>query len=122
MKDLIDERNQQEQMKKSIIKFWNVNYIDLETLLRMKEEEDLKTAQEIVNRLESEKAADDAEKEAEIQRAKEEAMLAESYNPTTGSYSGAYGMCEVDEVNREQIDKILQEKNVAFKEMLEKEI
>ena len=32
MKDLIDERNQREKMKNSIVKFWNVNYVDAETL------------------------------------------------------------------------------------------
>ena len=29
MKDLIDEKNRQEKMKRSIIKYWNVSYLSL---------------------------------------------------------------------------------------------
>ena len=124
MNDLIDERNRKEKMKKSVVKFWNVNYIDLETLRRMEAEEQLRQAQTIVDRLESEKEADEAEKNAEIERAYEEAAMlnASDYNATTGSYSGSYGKGGVDEVNKDQIDKILQEKDSALLDLIQHEV
>lgn len=114
MKDVIDERDEKARIARSIIKSWNVNYV-VEPQL---DEETLK----IIARLEQEEAEDKAAKEAEIAAAMEEARLRESqYNATTGSYSGSYGHCEVDdEVTRGQIDKILHEKTDALRSLVER--
>ena len=114
MKDLIDERNKREKMKKSIVKFWNVNYVDAETLRKQQEEA------EEAERL---KALEEAERAAEMNRAYEEASNRRNYdyNPTTGSYSGEYGQGEVDEVTKGQIDKILQEKDEILRSLIDGE-
>ena len=52
MKDLIDEKNQREELKRSIVKAWNVNYIDAETLKKQQE------AECVIQRLDAEKAQD----------------------------------------------------------------
>ncbi len=113
MKDLIDERNQREKMKNSIVKFWNVNYVDAETLKKQQEEAEEEA------RL---KALEEAEKAAEMNRAYEEASHRRyDYNPTTGAYSGHYGQGDVDEVTKGQIDKILQEKDEILRSLIEGE-
>lgn len=113
MRDIIDERNEKERISKSIVKFWNVNYVP-----RPVEEDE---AQKILDRLAMEVAEDKAAKHAEIEAALEEARKRdELYNVTTGSRSGAYGRDAVeDDVTKGQIDKILQEKNVALRELIE---
>lgn len=40
MKDVIDERNRLESMKKSIIKFWNVQYVSAESANQMPQQEE----------------------------------------------------------------------------------
>lgn len=117
MRDIIDERDEKERISKSIIKFWNVNYIAKPTV----EEEAESEAQKVLKRLEAEAAADEAAKQAEIAKAMEEARLREEeYNATTGSYSGAYGKTEVkDDVTKGQIDKILQEKDATLRNLIE---
>jgi hypothetical protein len=100
MKDVIDERNERERISRSIVKFWNVNYMPAP----VKEEQE-----------------DDAETDADIDALSEEAERAESsYNATTGSYSGEYGQHEpTDEVTKGQIEKILHEKTDAIQELFE---
>lgn len=112
MKDIIDERDEKERISRSIIKYWNVNYVAKPT-----EEEE---AEKILKRLEEEAAADEAVKQAEIDAALEEARLREeAYNVTTGAYSGSYGRDEIkDEVTKGQIDKILQEKTEALRDLI----
>jgi hypothetical protein len=117
MKDLIDKRNEQEQMHRSVVKFWNVNYIT-----KSKEELELERAEQICDRLQAEAAADDAAKQAQIDAALKEVQESE-YNETTGAYSGAYGRGagEVDEVTKGQIDQILMEKTNELRSIIANE-
>ncbi len=113
MSDLIDERNKREKMKNSIVKFWNVNYVDAETL---------KMQQQAEEEAERAKALEDAEKAAEMNKAYKHASHRRyDYNPTTGAYSGQYGQGEVDEVTKGQIDKILQEKDAILRGLIDGE-
>lgn len=99
MKDMIDKRNEKEQIRKSIVKFWNVNYIPYS----------------------QEKTADlDVEKKAECSDALAEVKEQENlYNAATGAYSGAYGTGEIeDEAQREWIGRILQERNEEVSELI----
>lgn len=113
MGDIIDERNEKERISRSVVKFWNVNYVT------KTEEPD---AREIIERLANEAAMDEAAKQKEIEEAKEEARRREAlYNATTGAYSGSYGLEEVDdEVTQGQINKILQEKDDALRSLIDK--
>ncbi len=127
-RDLIAERNKKAEIKKSVIKRWNVNYVDQEALRQKEEEEEkLREAQEIFERLEREKAADEAEKQAEIKKAYLDAeldaqkWLDDNYNETTGSFSGMYGQGKVDEVNKDQIAMILNEKDAALRGIIDTE-
>ncbi len=98
MRDIIDERNEKERISRSIVKFWNVNYVPV-----------------------IEKPTD----EPQVQEACEnvvgsEELTDELYNETTKSYSGVYGLEVVeDEVTKGQIDKILQEKDEALRQLLD---
>ncbi len=124
-RDLVAERNQREKLKRDIIKNYNVNYIDADAIRRQEEEKKRQEALEIINRLENEKAEDEAKKQEEIVQAMLEQVhlkpTGADYNRTTGSYSGTYGKGKVSEEHRDQIDGILSEKEKAFREMLEKE-
>ncbi|MDD6306293.1 MAG: hypothetical protein PUA75_05010 [Clostridiales bacterium] len=98
MKDLIDERNERERISKSIIKYWNVNYVPVQPKAETMPEE--APEKEIL--------------EMEEQRTEED------FNETTGSYSGAYGRKEVeDEVTKGQIDKILHEKSETLRQIID---
>lgn len=104
MGDRIDERNEKERISRSIIKFWNVNYIP--------------TPQ--VNREVAEDKADAAENQKEKVASEKPRELAELYNATTGSYSGAYGAEGVsDEVTKGRINRILREKDEALRNLIE---
>ena len=73
----------------------------------------------MLDRLEQEKAKDDARKKEEITQAYQEARLMENaYNATTGSYSGMYGQGEVDYVTKDQVQMILNEKNAALQNII----
>ncbi len=83
-------------------------------------------ANEVFARLEAEKAADEAVKQAEIDAAFAAQGAAEAvavtdadYNAATGSYSGAYGKGPVDDSTRDIAASILGERNDAFSEMLQ---
>ena len=124
-RDLIAEKNKRESIKSSIIKYWNVNYFDPNDQKRLEEEARLREAQEIIDRLEREKAEDDAKKQAEIDQAYIEAELNDlvremdaTYNATTGSYSGTYGQGKVDTVTQDQVQLILNEKNAALQDII----
>ena len=98
-----------------------MNYFDPNDQARLAEEERMREAQEIFERLEREKAEDEAKKQAEIDQAYIEAELNDlvremdaTYNATTGSYSGTYGQGEVDTVTQDQFQMILNEKNAAL--------
>jgi len=99
MRDIIDERNERERISKSIIKFWNVNYMPRQP------EPEISVPQEAETQLPQEAAAEETE---------------EMYNKTTGSYSGSYGRQEVkDEVTKGQIEKILQEKSDSLRSLID---
>ena len=128
-RDLIAEKNKKEGIKSSIIKYWNVNYVDPNDTARLEEEEKMRAAQEIFERLEREAAEDAAKKQAEIDQAYIEAELNDlmrevgvpteaDYNATTGSYSGTYGRGEVDSVTQDQVAMILNEKNAALNSII----
>lgn len=102
MKDIIDERDEKERIKKSIIKYWNVNYVP-----KPQAQEDSLNNEGQLNA--DAQGADCDMAEAEVD---------EMYNVATGSYSGNYGKNEVDEVTLGQIDKILQEKTEALRDLI----
>ena len=118
-RDIIAELNRKAEIKRSVIKYWNVNYIDAETAKCQEEEK----AMEIFNRLENEKAEDEAKRRAEIDQAYSEAeestrrWMDDNYNEATGSFSGMYGQGEVDDVTKDQVDLILHEKDAAIQGM-----
>lgn len=110
MKDIIDERNEKERIRKSIIKRWNVNYMPLTP-------EQMAMKQAEADRLAEEENA--AQQTGEVFAENREAdSIEDLYNATTGSYSGAYGRGEVNEVTKGQIDKILQEKSDALRDLI----
>lgn len=94
MLDRIDERDKQERMHRSIVKYWNVNYIPT-PYAEPKEE----------------------------QTGEEEAALTGqqlSVEPEPVVSSANYGSEEVtDEVTKGQIDKILHEKTEAIRSLIE---
>lgn len=101
MRDIIDERDRKESISKSIVKFWNVNYI----AAPYEKEQDVTPG-----------AAADADGENPGGEEWSEA----AYNEATGAYSGAYGMeKDVDEVEQERIDRILREKEEALKSLID---
>lgn len=119
-RDIIAEINKKAEIKRSVIKRWNVVYADPEEEKRREEEA---KAMEIFERLERERMEDEAKKQAEIDMAYLEAEEAtrkwmdDNYNESTGSFSGMYGQGEVDEVTQDQVDLILHEKDAAIQGM-----
>ena len=126
MPDLIDIRDRKMNVKSSVIKRWNVHFVTQEELdakaaaekaekepdldAMAAEEEELRKAQEIFDRLERE-AAEDRQKELDEQRLAYQMangeLPDEMYNATTGSYSGAYGRRPVDDETQAQLDEIM---------------
>ena len=88
MKDMIDKRNERERIARSIIKYWNVNYIP-----RTQADSGMQ------------------KQTAEAENAQDQTMdpnMQEDYNKATNAYSGKYGQeKDLDEVTKDQIDKIL---------------
>ena len=124
MKDLIEERNRRERMQNSIIKWWNVRMVPAtkkKDAFAGLSEEEKKAAKNIIARLDAEAAEDEAVKAKEVEEAaKERDQKEAAYNAATGSYSGAYGTKPVeDDAAKDQIDKILKEKDEAFHKNLE---
>lgn len=119
-RDIIAELNRKAEIKRSVIKRWNVNYIDAETAKQQEEK-----ALEIYSRLESEKASDEAKRKEEIEQAYLDAeestqkWMDDNYNATTGSYSGMYGQGAVDDVTKDQVALILNEKSSVIQQMFE---
>ncbi|MBR5566363.1 MAG: hypothetical protein IKW08_09430 [Roseburia sp.] len=125
-RDLIAEKNKRENIKSSVIKYWNVNYFDPIAEQRLKDEENLKRAHVIIDRLDMEAAEDEAKKRAEIDHAYIEAELNDlvrevnkDYNSTTGSFSGTYGQGKVDTVTKDQVAMILNEKNAVLQGIID---
>lgn len=100
MKDMIDKRNEQERIARSIIKYWNVNYIPR-----------TQTDPEIQKQT------------AETENAQNQTVdenMQEDYNKATKAYSGKYGQEKnLDDVTKDQIDKILHEKAEHIHQLFE---
>lgn len=99
MRDIIDERDRKESISKSIVKFWNVNYI----ASPYEKEENVTPGEET---------------DAYGEYSGGEEWSGEDCSGNTGSYSGACGL-EKDEVEQERIDRILQEKEEALKSLID---
>lgn len=113
-RDLIAERDEKNRLDSSVVKWWRVNYIDQATMKQLEEEDEtMRLALEISARLEAEAAADEAIKQAEIDRilTETEAAEAEAFNATTGTFSGRYGKnVTLDEEGMNQVESILNQK------------
>ena len=97
MLDRIDERDKQERMHRSIVKYWNVNYIPTPY----------------------------AEPKEEQTGEKEDAVTGQQLpvEPELTVSSANYGNEEVtDEVTKGQIDKILHEKTEAIRSLIEQTV
>lgn len=139
MKDLIEERDKKDKMNRSIVKWWNVHYMTPEELeeAQAKEQqadgsqgslaqmesaggtndEQMRAAQEILDRLSHEAEADELLKQKEIEQIR--AQVEKTFNAATGSNSGAYGSGGADAEHRGQIDAILAEKDDALRSLIE---
>ena len=111
-RDLIAERDEKNRLDSSVVKWWRVNYIDQATMKQLEEEDEtMRLALEISARLEAEAAADEAIKQAEIDRILAETEAAEAFNATTGTFSGRYGKnVTLDEEGMNQVESILNQK------------
>lgn len=120
MRDLIDERNRREKIKRSIIKRVNVNYITREELERQRQAEEQRKAMEVVDQLKAEEAAQSAVLEMEMQREREQRELLERarYEASLPP-SSRYGTKESDEVTKEQVEAILAEKETNLHQVIQ---
>jgi hypothetical protein len=138
MKDLISERDKKQKMARSIVKWWNVHYttpeeleqdeasatIDESTADQSSNEseeptqEESRTAQEIIERLNQEAQDDEEALEREIEQARQEADA--NLNQATGAPSGTYGSQGSDGEHKEQIEAILAEKDDALRDLIER--
>lgn len=112
MRDLIDERNRREQLKRSVIKRANVHYVTIEELQQQKEaEEKERQRSEAATEAALEmKRRKEMEQQELLEKAKQEAALPPS---------SFYGMKESDEVTKEQVEAILAEKQGALEKVIE---
>lgn len=102
MRDRIDERNEKERISRSIVKYWNVNYVPVI------EEPDEAAKEQALDG----STMDEGELLSSV--------TDEFYNKATKSYSGTYGLEKPeDEVTKGQIDRILQEKDEALRQLLD---
>ncbi len=118
--DQIDARNFQDRLRRSVVKFWRVRFVqegqedEKEEDFVPKTEEEIR-AMEIFERLQAEASEDEEKKAAEQRAAYEEA----AWRERTGA-SGVYGQKEVEsEEDRERIAKILSERSDAFLNMID---
>ena len=95
MKDLIDEKNKQEKMKRSIIKFWNVSYGKPEAIGGEEEESEREHTDSVY--------ADTLYDEADAQGKKQTDAMNE------------------DEVSQTKIQQILYEKDDRLQSLIEQE-
>lgn len=104
MGDAIDKRNLQDQIARSIIKRQFVHFL---------------TPQEI-EELQRQRAEKEALLAEEAARSQHEEDLKTGFNRKTNSYSGTYGKNrDMDELTKGQIEKILGEKEDAFRHVLD---
>lgn len=117
--DVIDKRNFQEKMARSIIKRQNVHYVSQEELNGAKQEEEMR-AREVLARLQAEAEADEAALQAEIAAILQAQERKSNYNEKTHANSGEYGKEGFsDDITKSQIKKILDEKEAKVRKTME---
>ncbi len=137
--DVIDVRNFNDELKRSIVKRSRVRFImdgdqvenndviqevaEPELDLSSVDPDVLATADEIFQRLQREAEADERAKEAEwiakiAQENGTEEMDESLYNKTTGSYSGSYGKGDVSDETKEMAASILGKKDDDFANLI----
>lgn len=98
-KDLIAERDTWQKMKNSVVKWWQVNYINDVTVL---EAGTNKTIRKSVPK----------DYGSDKQAFREQEIAEDDFNATTGAYSGAYGkVVTLDQGGLDQVASILSEKS-----------
>ncbi len=131
--DPIDKRLMRDRLNKTVIKYWNVRYVDgmegeedtkigATEELSAEEAEAQEKAMEVFQRLQDEANADEMAKIAEQQEAYRAAAEAEeaqaAWMERTGA-SGVYGQKPVeDEDEKARIESILAERSNGFEDML----
>lgn len=106
-KDLIAERDTWQKMKNSVVKWWQVNYIQDVTVL---EAGTNKTIRKSVPK----------DYGSDKQAVREQEIAEDDFNATTGAYSGAYGkVVTLDQGGLDQVASILNEKNDFIQHMFE---
>lgn len=99
--DYIDRKLEQEKLKKSVVKYWNVNYsVEQKKIETRTPQKSLKAE------------AGKTESEGKSERN-------ENYNPYTHSHSGDYGKQPVEADQVEVIDSILEENKFDLDKILE---
>lgn len=105
MKDIIDKLNEQKRISRSIVKYWNVNYVPVPEKSNLEGE-----AEDILNHLEEMMSVEEEQKRKTIEEA---VRLAEAVqNGENIDYDG------MNDVTRSQIDKILHEKLDAIQSIV----
>ena len=106
-KDLIAERDTWQKMKNSVVKWWQVNYINDVTVLEAGTD---KTIRRSVRQ----------NSEYETKSVKGQENTEDDFNATTGSYSGAYGkVVTLDQGGLDQVASILSEKSDQIQHMFD---
>lgn len=136
--DWIDIRDKKRKLASTVVKWWNVNYVmtevedeedttdagpsvEVEDASLTADDDALAAANEIFERLERERLADEAAKQAEIDAAKaaaDDQFSDSDYNAATGSYSGAYGRGQMNDLEASQVSQILGEKKDAISDLI----
>ena len=107
MKDLIPERDSWQKMKNSVVKWWQVNYINDVTVL---EAGTNKTIRKSVSK----------DYGSDKKGVREQEIAEDDFNATTGSYSGAYGkVVTLDKGGLDQVASILSEKSDQIQHMFD---
>lgn len=95
-RDLIAERDSWEKMKSSVVKWWQVNYVNSAAILDS-------SGQGVIS--------------GSIHGTED---MDEEYNAATGSYSGGYGkVVTLDQSGLDQVADILNEKNSFIQQMFQ---
>ena len=106
-KDLIAERDSWQKMKNSVVKWWQVNYINDVTVL---EAGTNKTIRKSVPK----------DYGSDKQTVREPKIAEDDFNAATGSYSGAYGkVVTLDQGGLDQVASILSEKSDQIHHMFD---
>ena len=107
-KDLIAERDTWQKMKNSVVKWWQVNYINDVTILEAGQNKTIR------------KSVRHEVDYCETNSVHEQEAGADDYNATTGSYSGVYGkVVTLDQGGLDQVASILSEKSDQIQHMFD---